>query len=77
MPHKLTWHYEVGLDKNKDRNEVIVLLGKNYHDHEVFFTTKATKRTKKSTGVAFVFFVPFVVQFWLRLTPRYETCTDE
>jgi len=32
-----------------------------------FFTTKNTKRTKK----IFVFFVPFVVQFWLRPKPGF------
>jgi len=54
----------------------MVLLGKNYHDREDFFTTKNTKRTKKkslcSLACGWAGFVPFVVQFWLRPKPRYE-----
>jgi len=59
----------------------MVLLWKNYHNHEaslgahratqchrpgIFFTTKATKSTKKKSQILcsfFVSFVPFVVEF--------------
>jgi len=41
----------------------IVLLRKNYHDREAC--------PAAGQGKIFVFFVPFVVQFWLRQKPRY------
>jgi len=74
-PFGMSFSKVTGLSHNDD---IIVLLWKNYHPalrDEDFFHHKGHKAHKacpdagqgKSTGVAFVFFVPFVVQFWLRL----------
>jgi hypothetical protein len=43
---------------------------------KIFAPQSSQSAQRKSTGVAFVIFVPFVVQFWprpsgLRLKPRY------
>jgi len=47
-----------------------VLLGKNYHDREVFSPQRPQSAQRK-------IFVAFVVQFWLRLTPRYGLTSEE